>query len=80
VRELDYPMIETPSEYVIPGLFQSRLPARAQAARHRARYKRSSIDAAMRDAFRKARRFLMTIRDLTEDEAISLLSVGVDFG
>lgn len=34
----------------------------------------------MRDAFRKARRFLMTTRGLTEDEAISLLSVGVDFG
>ena len=34
----------------------------------------------MRDAFRKARRFLMTARDLDEDEAISLLSVGVDFG
>jgi acetamidase/formamidase len=34
----------------------------------------------MRDCFRKARRFLMTLRNLTEDEAISLLSVGVDFG
>ena len=43
-------------------------------------YKKSSIDLAMRDAFRKARRFLMTARDLDEDEAISLLSVGVDFG
>jgi acetamidase/formamidase len=43
-------------------------------------YKKSSIDAAMRDAFRKARRFLMTTKGLSEDEAISLLSVGVDFG
>jgi acetamidase/formamidase len=34
----------------------------------------------MRDAFRKARRFLMTTKELSEDEAISLLSVGVDFG
>ena len=34
----------------------------------------------MRDAFRKMRRFLMTTRGLSEDEAISLLSVGVDFG
>jgi acetamidase/formamidase len=80
VRELDYPMIETPSEYVILGFsnpdYLRELGSKAQSEV----YKRSSIDAAMRDAFRKARRFLMTIRDLTEDEAISLLSVGVDFG
>ena len=43
-------------------------------------YKKSSIDLAMRDAFRKMRRFLMTTRKLTEDEAISLMSVAVDFG
>ena len=30
---------------------------------------------AMRDAFRKARRFLMTAKNLSEDEAIALLSV-----
>jgi len=34
----------------------------------------------MRDGFRKARRFLMTAKGPSEDEAISLLSVGVDFG
>ncbi len=34
----------------------------------------------MRDAFRKMRHFLMTAKALTEDEAISLMSVGVDFG
>ena len=43
-------------------------------------YKRSSLDRAMADAFRKARRFLMTAQALSEDEAISLLSVAVDFG
>jgi hypothetical protein len=42
-------------------------------------YKQSSLDTAMRDCFRKARRFLMTVRGLSEDEAIALLSVGVDF-
>jgi acetamidase/formamidase len=35
---------------------------------------------AMRDAFRKTRRFLMTTQRLTEDEAITLMSVGIDFG
>ena len=34
----------------------------------------------MRDAFRKMRGFLMNTKGLTEDEAISLISVGVDFG
>ena len=34
----------------------------------------------MRDAFRKMRRFLMTAKGLTEDEAICLMSIAVDFG
>ena len=34
----------------------------------------------LRDAFRKMRSFLMTTKGLTEDEAISLMSVAVDFG
>src|SRR2546425_2680493 len=43
-------------------------------------YEKSSVDLAMRDAFRKMRHFLMTTRGLNEDEAISLMSVAVDFG
>jgi acetamidase/formamidase len=43
-------------------------------------YSKSSVDLALRDAFRKMRRFLMTTKKLTEDEAISLISIGVDFG
>jgi acetamidase/formamidase len=38
------------------------------------------VDKAMRDAFRKMRHFLMTTKGLSEDEAISLMSVAVDFG
>ena len=34
----------------------------------------------MRDAFRKMRSFLMQAKGLTEDEAISLMSIAVDFG
>jgi acetamidase/formamidase len=41
--------------------------------------KRGSLDSAMRDAFRKLRRFLMTTQKLSEDEAISLMSVAADF-
>ena len=43
-------------------------------------YQKSSVDLAMRDAFRKMRHFLMTTKGLSEDEAISLMSVAVDFG
>ena len=43
-------------------------------------YKKSSVDLALRDAFRKMRHFLMTTQGLSEDEAVSLMSVGVDFG
>ena len=38
-------------------------------------YEKSSIDLALEDAFRKMRAFLMTTKGLTEDEAISLMSV-----
>ena len=73
-------MIETRDEWVILGFsnpdYLKELGANAQSDV----YKKSSIDLAMRDCFRKARRFLMTLRNLSEDEAISLLSVGVDFG
>lgn len=43
-------------------------------------YTKSSVDLALRDAFRKSRAFLMDTKGLTEDEAISLIAVGVDFG
>ena len=43
-------------------------------------YAKSSLDLAMRDAFRKVRRFLMTTKGLSEDEAIALVSAAVDFG
>jgi formamidase len=80
LRDLDYPLIETDDEWVIMGFsYPDYLKELGDSAQSEI-YKRSSIDAALRDAFRKARRFLMTAKALSEDEAISLLSVGVDFG
>jgi acetamidase/formamidase/AraC-like DNA-binding protein len=80
LRDLDYPLIETDDEWVVIGFsYPDYLKELGDAAQSEI-YKRSSVDAAMRDAFRKARRFLMTTKGLSEDEAISLLSVGVDFG
>ena len=80
IRDLDYPLLETQDEWVIFGFSHPNYLKELGASAQSEIYKKSSIDLAMRDAFRKARRFLMTARDLDEDEAISLLSVGVDFG
>jgi len=77
---LDYPLLETAEEWVIHGFSFPRFLTDLGADAQESVFARSSIDLAMRDAFRKARRFLMITRGLTEDEAISLLSVGVDFG
>lgn len=77
---LDYPLLETASDWVVHGFsyanYLDALGAEAQSEI----YSNSSIDGAMRDAFRKMRRFLMGPKGLTEDEAISLMSVAVDFG
>ena len=43
-------------------------------------YKNSSVDLAFRNAFRVVRRFLMEAKGLSEDEAIALMSLAVDFG
>ena len=80
LRDLDYPLLETKDEWVIFGFSHPDYLKEMGPSAQSEVYKKSSIDLAMRDAFRKARRFLMTTRNLSEDEAISLLSVGVDFG
>jgi len=77
---LEYPLLETQEEWVLHGFsypkYLQELGAKAQSDI----YSKSSVDLAMRDAFRKMRHFLMTTRGLSEDEAISLMSVAVDYG
>jgi len=77
---LNYPLLETQDEWVLHGFsFANYLEELGPNAQQEI-YKKSSIDLALRDAFRKMRGFLMNTKGLTEDEAISLISVGVDFG
>jgi len=77
---LTHPLLETNEQWSVYGFtFANYLAelgpnAQTEVARH------SSIDRAMRDAFRKLRRFLMTVHRLSEDEAIALMSVAADFG
>jgi acetamidase/formamidase/AraC-like DNA-binding protein len=78
--DLDFPLIETPDAWVVLGFshpdYLNELGKTAQSVV----YSHSTLDAAVQNAFRQARRFLMSAYRLTEDEAISLISVGVDIG
>lgn len=78
--ELNYPLLETEDEYVVHGFSYANYLAELGETAQQDIYSNSSVDGAMRDAFRKMRHFLMTTQDLSEDEAISLMSVAVDFG
>jgi acetamidase/formamidase len=78
--DIDYPLIETPDEWVLQGFSHSDYLKELGDRARSLVYEKSSLDSAMREAFRKTRRFLMTAFGLNEDEAISLISVAVDFG
>jgi acetamidase/formamidase/AraC-like DNA-binding protein len=80
LEDVNYPLLETPDEWVVQGFSHANYLAELGERAQSEVYQKSSLDLAMKDAFRKARRFLMTSQNLSEDEAISLLSVAVDFG
>lgn len=80
LQGLDFPMVETAEEWVLQGFSYPNYLADLGIDAQSEIFQKSSVDLAMRDAFRKMRRFLMTTKNLTEDEAISLMSVAVDFG
>jgi acetamidase/formamidase/AraC-like DNA-binding protein len=78
--DLSYPLVETADEWILHGFSSpNHLAELGQMAQSHI-YLKSTLDDAMRDAFRKARRFLMTVKGLSEDEAVTLISVAVDFG
>jgi len=77
---LSTPLLETPNEWVLHGFsYPNYLRDLGRYAQSEI-YQRSSIDLALRNAFRATRRFLIEHYGLDEDEAISLMSVAVDFG
>jgi len=78
--DLTYPLVETVDEWVLHGFSYPNYLAEFGTSAQSAVYEKSTLDLAMRDAFIKTRRFLMTTKGLSEDEAISLISVAVDFG
>lgn len=80
LSDVNYPLLETKDEWVIQGFSYANYLLELGEKAQSEVYNKSSLDRAMRDAFRKVRRFLMTTQNLSEDEAISLISVAVDFG
>lgn len=80
LEQLSYPMLETPTEWLVHGFSFANYLKELGPDAQKAIYTKSSVDLALRDAFHKMRHFLMTTKGLTEDEAISLMSIGVDFG
>ncbi len=78
--DLNYPLIETPTEWVLTGFSHPNYLAEFGAKGQGEVYAKSSLDLAMKDAFRKTRRFLMEMHGLSENEAVSLMSAAVDFG
>ncbi len=80
LEQLNYPMLETKDDWLVHGFsfanYLEELGPNAQSDI----YSKSSVDLALRDAFHKMRHFLMTTKGLTEDEAISLITIGCDFG
>lgn len=80
LEALDSPMIETGDDWVLQGFSYPNYLAQLGPQAQSEIFAKSSVDLAMRDAFRKTRQFLMHAKGLSEDEAISLMSVAVDFG
>ncbi len=77
---LAHPLLETPGEWILHGFsygnYLRELGRHAQSEI----YRKSSVDLALRNAFRATRKFLMQHYRLSEDEAVALISLGVDFG
>jgi acetamidase/formamidase len=77
---LTHPMLETDDRWSVYGFTYPNYLASLGPDAQTTIVQHSSVDLAMRDAFRKLRRFLMTAHKLSEDEAIALMSVAADFG
>ena len=80
VTGLKAPLIETRDSWVIQSFshlnYLRDLGRNAQAEV----YQKSTVDLALRNAFRQTRRFLMDVYGLNEDEALTIMSLAVDFG
>lgn len=77
---LGAPLIETGDAWLLHGFSYTNYLRELGRNAQSEVFKRSSLSRALRSAMRSTRKFLMERYGLDEDEAISLMSVAVDFG
>jgi acetamidase/formamidase len=80
LADLYYPLLETQDEWLVHGFSYANYLAELGPDAQNEIFQKSSVDLAMRDAYHKMRHFLTTTQNLSEDEAIALMSVAADFG
>lgn len=77
--ELDFPLAETETHWVVHGFTETDY-LKTFAENPRDIYGASSIDKAMKNAFTQTRKFLMAGWGMTDMEATTIITQGVDFG
>jgi acetamidase/formamidase/AraC-like DNA-binding protein len=80
LRGLRGPLIETADSWVIQSFSYSNYLRELGSSAQSEVYRKSTVDLALRNAFRQARRFLIDAFGFSEDEALTLMSLVVDFG
>ena len=80
LRGMKGPIIETEDCWVIQSFSYSNYLRELGTSAQSEVYRRSTVDMALRNAFRQTRRFLMDGFGFSEDEALPLMSLTVDFG
>ena len=76
---LDFPLGETENEWIIHGFTETDY-LQTFANNPSDIYGASSIDPAMKNSYMQVRKFLMAAYALTEMEAVTIITQGVDFG
>lgn len=76
---LDFPLGSTTDEYIVHGFTETDY-LETYAANPGDIYGASSIDKAMANAYTQTRKFVMAAYGLTEDEANTIITQGIDFG
>lgn len=77
--ELDFPLGETEAEWIIHGFTETDY-LETYADNPADIYGASSIDKAMKNAYIQTRKFLMNAYTMTDMEATTIITQGVDFG
>ncbi|KAG7361755.1 AraC family transcriptional regulator [Nitzschia inconspicua] len=78
-KELDFPLGETDTEWIVHGFTETDYLA-TYAEDPSAIYSASSVDLAMRNAYTQTRKFMMAMYGMSEIEANTFITQGINFG